>query len=140
MRQNQSIHALGMRLRECLCQSTARRIADDDCLVDDQVGHGTHVAGIAAAIDNNLDAVGIAPGARVWAIKVMSDDGSGQSSHIIKGIDYVAANGGSIEVANLSLGGLGVISAMETAISNAMMVFLNMLTTSSWLSFDVPQG
>jgi len=40
-------------------------------------GHGTHVAGIAAAIDNGVGVVGVAPGARLWAIKVMDNTGSG---------------------------------------------------------------
>jgi subtilisin family serine protease len=60
-----------------------------------------------AALDNDIGVVGVAPGARLWGVKVLSDQGSGYKSHIIAGIDYVTANAGSIEVANMSLGGSG---------------------------------
>ena len=71
---------------------------------DDDNGHGTHVAGSAAALDNGLGVVGIAPGARLWAVKVLDQNGSGYLSHIVAGIDYVTANAAQIEVANMSLG------------------------------------
>lgn len=70
-------------------------------------GHGTHVAGTVAALDNGVGVVGVAPGARLWGVKVLSDQGSGYKSWIIAGIDYVTANASSIEVANMSLGGSG---------------------------------
>lgn len=55
-------------------------------------GHGTEVAGIAAAKDNNIGVVGTAQGARIWALKVVSDDGYGDESDVLEGLDYVAAN------------------------------------------------
>lgn len=73
-------------------------------------GHGTHVAGTAAAKDDGNDVVGVAPGARVWAVKVLNNNGSGTWSQIICGLDWVAQNattGATIEVANMSLGGGG---------------------------------
>jgi len=76
-------------------------------------GHGTHVAGIAAAIDDNTGVVGAAPGARLWAMKVLTDSGTGFTSWIICGIDRVTAMNtdadpnNNIEVANMSLGGSG---------------------------------
>jgi subtilisin len=70
-------------------------------------GHGTHVAGTVGAKDDGNGVVGVAPGARLWGVKVLSDQGSGYRSWIIAGIDYVAANASSIEVANMSLGGSG---------------------------------
>jgi subtilisin len=51
-------------------------------------GHGTHVAGTAAGKDGS-GAVGVAPGADLWAVKVLSDNGSGRMSQIIAGIDWV---------------------------------------------------
>ena len=47
---------------------------------EDVYGHGTHLAGIAAAIDNDEDVVGVAPGARVWAVKVLKNNGIGSFS------------------------------------------------------------
>ena len=73
----------------------------------DQNGHGTHVAGTIGALDNQQGVVGMAPGARIWNVRVLNAAGIGMQSDIICGIDYVAANAGSIEVANMSLGGEG---------------------------------
>jgi subtilisin family serine protease len=84
----------------------------------DDHGHGTHVAGTAAARDNADGVVGVAPGARVWAVKVLNAAGSGTTSQIICGIDWVTANAGTIEVANMSLGGtsfFGAISGCNSA-------------------------
>ena len=61
---------------------------------NDDNGHGTHVAGIAAAKDNTVGMVGVAPGARLWAVKVLDSSGSGSISTIIKGVDYVTNNAG----------------------------------------------
>jgi len=66
---------------------------------NDDNGHGTHCAGIAAARDNNAGVVGVAPGARLWAVKVLDRAGSGSISNVIRGVDYVTANSASIEVA-----------------------------------------
>jgi subtilisin len=69
-------------------------------------GHGTHVAGSAAAKDNGIGVVGVAPGARLWAVKIFSDDGRGAAleSEVTCGLDYVRAMAGTIEVINLSIG------------------------------------
>lgn len=87
---------------------------------DDGNGHGTHVAGTIAAIDNNVGVVGVAPGARLWAIKVLKDDGSGWISWIIAGIDRVTALKDYIEVANMSLGCECSSIAMDIAIANSV--------------------
>ena len=82
---------------------------------DDDHYHGTHVAGTVAALDNDLGVVGVAPGARLWAVKVLNKRGSGSNSGVIAGIDWVAARASTIEVANLSLGG-----SYSQAINNAV--------------------
>ncbi|HEX6248781.1 MAG TPA: S8 family peptidase [Nocardioidaceae bacterium] len=74
---------------------------------DDGNGHGTHVAGTIGALDNQTGVVGVAPGARIWPVKVLSSLGTGLNSDVICGIDYVTANADEIEVANMSLGGGG---------------------------------
>ncbi len=87
---------------------------------DDDHYHGTHVAGTIAAIDNGEGVVGVAPGARLWAVKVCTSSGSCPSSAIIAGVDYVAQNYESIEVANMSLGGSGFNQAEYDAIQGAV--------------------
>lgn len=86
----------------------------------DDNGHGTHVGGTIGALDNGIGVVGVAPGARLWAVKVLNSSGSGYMSWIVAGIDYVAANSASIEVANMSLGCECDSAAMDTAIANAV--------------------
>jgi len=75
---------------------------------DDDNGHGTHVAGIIAARDDAYGVVGVAPGAQLYAVKVLDRSGSGSFSQIIAGIDWVAgrktANSETPMVANMSLG------------------------------------
>lgn len=87
---------------------------------DDDHYHGTHVGGTVAALDNGIGVVGVAPGARLWAVKVLDQRGSGYSSWIIAGIDWVAANATTIEVANMSLGGSGFSQAEYDAIQGAV--------------------
>jgi subtilisin len=74
---------------------------------NDDNGHGTHVAGTIAAKDDGNGVVGVAPGARLWAVRVLSNSGTGSWSQVICGIDWVTARASTIEVANMSLGGVG---------------------------------
>lgn len=85
---------------------------------DDQNGHGTHVAGTIAAIDNSIGVIGVAPGATVVAVRVLDRRGSGSTSGVIGGVDYVAANGQPGDVANMSLGG-GISTTLDQAVVNA---------------------
>ena len=59
---------------------------------DDCHGHGTHVAGTVSARDNTSDVVGVAPGAQLTGVKVLGCNGSGSTSGVIKGVDWVTAN------------------------------------------------
>lgn len=72
---------------------------------DDDNGHGSHVAGTIAAINNTIGVVGVSAGAPVVAVKVLDRKGSGAYSTIISGVNYVASTGNSGDVANMSLGG-----------------------------------
>jgi len=87
---------------------------------DDDNGHGTHVAGSIGALDNGAGVVGVAPGARLWGVKVLSKSGSGYTSWIIAGIDYVTANADQIEVANMSLGCECSSAAQDDAIARSV--------------------
>lgn len=81
-------------------------------------GHGTHVAGTVAAKDNTSNVVGVAPGAPLTGVKVLGCSGSGTTSGVIKGIDWVAANAARPAIANLSLGG-GASTSLDSAVKNS---------------------
>ncbi len=91
----------------------------EDDLYDDDNGHGTHCAGIAAALDNDIGVVGMAPGARLWAVKILDSTGSGYVSDLIAGVDWVTAHGG-IKVANMSLAAVAKVDALRTAIQKSV--------------------
>jgi subtilisin family serine protease len=81
-------------------------------------GHGTHVAGTMAAYDNTAAVVGMAPGAPVYGVKVLDCNGSGTTTSVIKGVDWVAANAILPAVANMSLGG-GASQLLDDAVRAA---------------------
>ncbi|MBI1225280.1 MAG: S8 family serine peptidase [Bacteroidetes bacterium] len=85
---------------------------------DDQNGHGSHVSGTIAAINNSIGVIGVAPGALVIAVRVLDKNGSGSTSGVIAGVDYVGAHATSGDVANMSLGG-GVSTTLDNAVINA---------------------
>lgn len=84
-------------------------------------GHGTHVSGIIGAKDNEFGIVGVAPGVRLWAIRVLDKNGSGTVSSIINGLNWIIKNKGTIwngnAIVNMSLGG-GRNAALDTAVGN----------------------
>ena len=81
------------------------------CVEEESIGgyHATHVAGTIGAIDNDFGVVGVAPGARLWSVKVLNNSGFGDLSEYIAGIDWVTSTRededpeNDIEVANSSL-------------------------------------
>jgi subtilisin len=90
-------------------------------------GHGTHVAGTIAAKDDANGVVGMAPGAPLYAVRVLNNAGSGSWSSVICGINWVTANAASkgIKVANMSLSGSGSdgtcgSAALHQAICNSV--------------------
>ncbi|REE79973.1 peptidase inhibitor I9 [Lutibacter oceani] len=72
--------------------------------IEDGNGHGTHVAGTVAALNNNIGVVGVAAGATIVALRVLDSRGSGQFSWTISALDYIAANGSAGDAVNMSLG------------------------------------
>jgi subtilisin family serine protease len=82
-------------------------------------GHGTHVAGTIGAKDNTASVVGMAPGVKLTGVKVLNCTGSGYTSSVIKGVDWVTANAVKPAVANMSLGG-GASSMLDSAVSKAV--------------------
>lgn len=87
----------------------------DSKSLDDGNGHGSHVAGTIAALNNDVGVIGVAPGATVIPVKVLDSRGSGSYSGVIAGVEHVAANGASGDVANMSLGG-PVSQALDDAV------------------------
>lgn len=85
--------------------------------VQDGHGHGTHVAGTVAAKNNTFGVVGVAAGARVVPVKVLSNSGSGSWGGVLAGVNHVATYGIPGDVVNMSLGGSGTYAALETAIA-----------------------
>jgi len=79
----------------------------------DRNGHGTLVAGFIGAKDNKIGVVGVAPGANLYAVRVLNRNGRGSDSQVICGIDWVTSTRedadptNDIAVANMSLGGTG---------------------------------
>ena len=81
-------------------------------------GHGTHVAGTVAAYDNTSGVVGMGPGVALYGVKVLNCQGSGTTTSVIQGIDWVAANAVKPAVVNMSLGG-GASQLLDDAVRNA---------------------
>ena len=85
--------------------------------LQDDNGHGTHVAGTIAAKNNSIGVVGVAAGATVVSCRVFAGR-SGSNAGVIAAVDYVRANAFANDVANMSLGG-GASSALDNAIRSA---------------------
>lgn len=80
-------------------------------------GHGTHVAGTVAALDNSIGVLGVAPNVSLYAIKVLNSSGSGTYSAIVSGIEWATAN--NLDVINMSLGGPSGSTALKQAVDKA---------------------
>ena len=77
-------------------------------------GHGTHVSGTVGG-----NTFGVAKAVTLWAVRVLSCNGSGTTSGVIAGVDWVTAHHRSPAVANMSLGG-GASTALDTAVRNSI--------------------
>ncbi|QNE74062.1 S8 family serine peptidase [Streptomyces finlayi] len=87
---------------------------DNDDDADDGNGHGTHVAGTIAGA-----AHGVAKKAKIVAVRVLDDAGSGTTEQVVAGIDWVTANHEGPSVANMSLGG-SADPALDAAVQKAI--------------------
>ncbi|MFE3828972.1 S8 family peptidase [Streptomyces sp. NPDC059092] len=87
---------------------------DNDSTAQDGNGHGTHVAANAAGAS-----YGVAKKAKVVAVRVLNNAGSGTTAQVVAGIDWVTRNHSGPSVANVSLGG-GADAALDTAVQNSI--------------------
>lgn len=99
----------------------------DDDPYDDN-GHGTHVAGIAAAEKNGYLVVGVAPGVELYALKILSAAGEGEYSHLIAALGWAVDNG--MDVVNMSLGGHEPSEALRDAVAAAHAAGVTMVGAS----------
>ncbi|OKY79019.1 MAG: Subtilisin-like serine protease [Candidatus Methanohalarchaeum thermophilum] len=88
---------------------------DDD--PKDDNGHGTHVAGTIAAIDNTEGVIGAAPKVGIYSIKALDDEGSGYISDIVAGIEWAIEN--DAEVVSMSLGASSEDESLKNAVNKA---------------------
>lgn len=74
-----------------------------DNSIDDENGHGTHIAGIIGALNNDFGTLGVASGASIVALKVLDENGEGKLSALMNALAYVKANAKAGDVVNISI-------------------------------------
>ncbi|MBB5939637.1 S8 family peptidase [Streptomyces zagrosensis] len=107
---------------------------DGDDSADDGNGHGTHVAGTIAGADH-----GVAKKAKIVAVRVLDDQGSGTTEQVVAGIDWVTENHQGPSVANMSLGG-GADEALDAAVQKAIASGVTFGVAAGNESSDAGQG
>jgi subtilisin family serine protease len=114
-----SAYIIDTGIRRTHTQFGGRAFAAFDAIGDGQNtndcnGHGTHVAGTVGG-----STYGVAKSVRLFAVRVLSCNGSGSNSGVIAGVDWVTAHHIKPAVANMSLGG-GASTALDTAVRNSI--------------------
>jgi subtilisin len=116
-------------------------IAESSDFNDDH-GHGTHCAGIIAAVDNTIGVIGVAPEAWLYGVKVLDASGSGYLSDCVQGIEWCVDNG--MDVVSMSWGGYGDWPTLEDACDAAWaagLVLVGAAGNEAYLSPDLmPAG
>ncbi len=89
----------------------------DSASYNDDNGHGTHVAGTIAALDNTEGVIGVAPDAQLYAVKVLNAAGQGTYTDVVAGIDWCIDN--QMNIISMSLGGPSPNDLLKAAITQA---------------------
>jgi subtilisin len=91
-------------------------VNDDSDPMDDN-DHGSHVAGILAAVKDGSGVVGVAPSVNIYALKVAGSDGRGTYSDIVAALNWAVDN--DMDIASMSIGGTSSSTTLATAVKNA---------------------
>lgn len=85
-------------------QTRSRSFLAGNTSVEDENGHGTHIAGILGALNNNVGILGVASGATIAALKVLDANGDGKLSGLLNALTFVKSSGRPGDVVNISVG------------------------------------
>jgi hypothetical protein len=99
-------------------QTRSKSFVNGVTSADDDNGHGTHVAGVIGAKNNNFGVMGVAAGATLVSLKVLDKTGSGRLSSIIEALGYVNTNGHAGDAVNLSLGEDSISNILDQQVQN----------------------
>ncbi|MBC8034213.1 MAG: S8 family serine peptidase [Chitinophagaceae bacterium] len=97
-------------------KTLSKSFITDETSVEDNNGHGTHVAGIIGALNNTTGVLGVASGVSIIALKALDNTGEGNASGLIRALNYVGQNAKAGEVVNMSLGTDTISNALDNAV------------------------
>ncbi|MBM7551686.1 S8 family peptidase [Thalassobacillus pellis] len=90
---------------------------DETYSYDDDNGHGTHVAGVIAAQNNDIGTLGVSPAVELYAVKALDEDGMGNQTDVMAGIEWAMDN--EVDIINLSITSPYSSIAMKTMLEEA---------------------
>ena len=99
-------------------QTRSKSFVEGQTSVDDQNGHGTHIAGIIGAKNNTIGVLGVASGASLVALKVLDEEGDGNLSYIIQALAYINTMASAGDVVNMSVGGESGSAILDQQVKN----------------------
>src|SRR5215203_978912 len=99
-------------------QTRSKSFLADNSSADDENGHGTHVAGIIGAKNNDIGILGIASDATLVSLRVLDKDGKGTLSSIIQALSYISTNAKAGDVVNMSVGEDEVSDALDQQVQS----------------------
>jgi subtilisin len=116
----------------------SKSFLDNDSSASDMNGHGTHVAGIVGAKDNDFGVIGVAPNATLVSLRALDENGSGNLSNVIAAVTWASAHAAPGDVVNMSIGG-GDSPSLDKAVYNASMkgIFFSISAGNDGKSVDL---